>query len=117
MCARKTWGGNRTDAGAREQQILVSVLRTCRQQKDPFRRLVGCSARPPPSVSTWCRPRTPRNMPSTPAPGSLTFCGRTFSAADLALIGEVAADCGPLGLTEIARTSASYSTGPAAPAG
>lgn len=43
-------------------------------------------------------------MPSTPAPGSLTVCGRTFSAADLALIREVAADCGPLGLTEIART-------------
>jgi len=43
-------------------------------------------------------------MPSTSAPGSLTFCGRTFSAADLTLIREVAADCGPLGLTEIART-------------
>ena len=39
-----------------------------------------------------------------PAPGSLTYCGRTFSAADLALIREVAAGCGPLGLTEIART-------------
>ena len=36
--------------------------------------------------------------------GPLTFCGRTFSAADLALIREVVADCGPLGLTEIART-------------
>lgn len=43
-------------------------------------------------------------MPSTPPPGSWTFCGRTFSATDLALIREVAADCGPLGLTEIART-------------
>ena len=43
-------------------------------------------------------------MPSTPAPGSRTFCGRSFSAADLALIREVAADCRPLGVTEIART-------------
>lgn len=42
VCARKTWGGNRTDVGARAQQILASVLRTCRQQqKDPFPRLVG----------------------------------------------------------------------------
>ena len=42
VCARKTWGGNRTAAGARVQQILASVLRTCWQQrKDPFPRLVG----------------------------------------------------------------------------
>ena len=27
--ARKTWGGNRTANGARTQQILASVLRTC----------------------------------------------------------------------------------------
>jgi len=30
--ARKTWGGNRTANGARIQQILASVLRTCWQQ-------------------------------------------------------------------------------------
>ena len=42
VCARKTWGGNRTAAGARAQQILASVLRTCGQQRrDPFTRLVG----------------------------------------------------------------------------
>lgn len=29
---RKVWGGNRTMAGARTQQIVASVLRTCRQQ-------------------------------------------------------------------------------------
>jgi transposase len=29
---RKVWGGNRTEAGAQAQGILVSVLRTCRQQ-------------------------------------------------------------------------------------
>jgi hypothetical protein len=34
----------------------------------------------------------------------LVFCGRRFSAADLALIRQIVADCGPLGLTEIART-------------
>ena len=30
--ARKTWGGNRTVSGARTQEILASVLRTCWQQ-------------------------------------------------------------------------------------
>jgi len=41
VIARKVWGGNRTWAGARTQQILVSVLRTCGQQgKDAFTRCV-----------------------------------------------------------------------------
>jgi hypothetical protein len=39
--ARKTWGGNRTANGARTQQILASVLRTCWQQgKNAFDQLV-----------------------------------------------------------------------------
>jgi transposase len=39
--ARKTWGGNRTENGARTQQILGSILRTCWQQsKDAFGQLV-----------------------------------------------------------------------------
>src|SRR5437016_8532775 len=47
--ARKTWGGNRTANGARIQQILASVLRTCWQQgKSAFDQLVKLlrSARP-----------------------------------------------------------------------
>jgi hypothetical protein len=41
VTARKVWGGNRTWKGARTQQILVSVLRTCWQQgKDAFPRCV-----------------------------------------------------------------------------
>ncbi len=47
--ARKTWGGNRTAKGARTQQILASVLRTCWQQgKSAFDQLVRLlrSARP-----------------------------------------------------------------------
>ena len=46
---RKTWGGNRTANGARTQQILASVLRTCWQQgKDAFAQFVKLlrSARP-----------------------------------------------------------------------
>jgi transposase len=39
--ARKTWGGNRTANGARTQQILASILRTCWQQgKDAFGQFV-----------------------------------------------------------------------------
>ena len=42
VIARKVWGGSRTWEGARTQQVLVSVLRTCWQQgKDAFVRLVG----------------------------------------------------------------------------
>jgi len=42
VIARKVWGGNRTWEGARTQQVLVSILRTCWQQgKDAFVRLVG----------------------------------------------------------------------------
>jgi transposase len=42
VVARKTWGGNRTRNGANAQQVLTSILRTCRQQgKDTFSRLTG----------------------------------------------------------------------------
>ena len=41
VIARKVWGGSRTSEGARTQQILVSVLRTCWQQgKDTFGRIL-----------------------------------------------------------------------------
>src|SRR5260370_37677409 len=50
VIARKVWGGNRTWQGARTQQILASVRRTCWQQgKDAFtgwRRML----RAPPTV-------------------------------------------------------------------
>ncbi len=42
VIARKVWGGSRTWQGARTQQILVSVLRTCWQQgKDAYARMVS----------------------------------------------------------------------------
>ncbi len=37
-------------------------------------------------------------------PDSLTFCGRTFRAADLELMRQIARECAALGVTEIART-------------
>jgi hypothetical protein len=37
VVTRKIWGGNRTHHGAATQQILVSVFRTCAQQRvDPY---------------------------------------------------------------------------------
>jgi transposase len=49
VVARKTWGGNRTWRGARTQQILGSVLRTCWQQgKDAFVQLVQLMHSPKP---------------------------------------------------------------------
>ena len=32
---RKVWGGNRTDAGAHAQSVLMSVIETCRRQSRP----------------------------------------------------------------------------------
>lgn len=41
VIARKVWGGDRTATGARTQQILASILASCRQQgKDAFGRIV-----------------------------------------------------------------------------
>jgi transposase len=47
VVARKTWGGNRTRSGAKTQQVLASILRTCWQQgKDTFPRLVDLMRSP-----------------------------------------------------------------------
>jgi transposase len=51
VIARKTWGGNRTGNGARTQQILISILSTCRQQgKDSFDRITSLLLSPVPRV-------------------------------------------------------------------
>jgi transposase len=51
VVARKTWGGNRTWKGARTQQILASVLRTCWPQgKDAFQQLVSLLHSPQPML-------------------------------------------------------------------
>ena len=46
---RKVWGGNRTAAGAHAQSVLMTVLRTCRQQiRDTLRFIAEtlCGRRP-----------------------------------------------------------------------
>jgi len=51
VVARKTWGGNRTENGAKTQQILISILTTCRQQgKDSFERITELFLSPTPIV-------------------------------------------------------------------
>ena len=51
VVARKTWGGNRTENGAKTQQILISILTTCRQQgKDSFDRIAKLFFSPTPIV-------------------------------------------------------------------
>jgi len=51
VVARKTWGGNRTENGAKTQQILISILTTCRQQgKDSFGRITELFRSPIPMV-------------------------------------------------------------------
>ena len=51
VVARKTWGGNRTENGAKTQQILISILTTCRQQgKDSFDRIAKLFLSPTPIV-------------------------------------------------------------------
>ena len=51
VIARNTWGGNRTATGARAQKILMSVVRTCRQQgKDSFDRHIELLRAPAPIV-------------------------------------------------------------------
>jgi transposase len=49
---RKSWGGNRTDAGARVQQITMSVIRTARQQNiDPVELMVRAQRSRQPAAS------------------------------------------------------------------
>ena len=105
VIARKVWGGNRTWEGARTQQILVSVLRTCWQQgKDAFTRCVRLLRAPRTVildiVPARAKPRHSRHR----MPESLTFCGRTFGPGELELMRQTAQEFSALGVTEIART-------------
>ena len=54
---RKVWGGNRTWSGAHTQEILTSVLRTCRQQgHHPSAILIDLLRSPDSTVATLLRP-------------------------------------------------------------
>ena len=98
------WGGNRTWEGARTQQILVSVLRTCWQQgKDAFTRCVRLLRAPRAVILDIVPGAADRAIPPS-MPESLTFCGRTFSPSELDLMRQIAREFSSLGVTELART-------------
>ncbi len=67
VCNRKHWGGNRSWAGAKTQETLMSVLRSCRQQGlDPVELLVGLARERRPGVASGLA------IPGrAPAPGEL----------------------------------------------
>jgi transposase len=53
---RKSWGGNRTDQGARTQQITMSVIRTARQQNiDPVELMASAQRSRDPAASDLIR--------------------------------------------------------------
>jgi transposase len=53
---RKHWGGNKTWQGAHTQHVLMSVIRTARQQQlDPVALLAGLARQPQPAVATQLR--------------------------------------------------------------
>ncbi len=66
VVARKVWGGNRTPQGAHTQEILISVLQTCRQQARavlPLLTALLCSPHPATSnllSTTTSARRSPR---------------------------------------------------------
>jgi len=63
---RKSRGGNRTRQGARTQQIMMSVIRTARQQNiDPVELMVEARRSPEPAVSNLIR------LPARASPSSL----------------------------------------------
>jgi transposase len=56
VCKRKHWGGNRTWRGAETEQVLMSVIRSARQQEvDPAALLIGLQCEPEPSPAHGLR--------------------------------------------------------------
>ena len=70
--ARKNWGGNRTQNGARAQAVLTSILQTAKQQgKNPFDvvvELLCCSEKQKILDLVPPTPKTPRDSSPDPPP-------------------------------------------------
>ena len=63
---RKSWGGNRTEQGARAQQVTMSVIRTARQQNiDPLQLMVSAQHARQPRASELIK------LPARASPTSL----------------------------------------------
>ncbi len=66
---RKVWGGNRTDSGGYTQQILTTLLQTCRLQKqDPSEILVHLLRSPEPTVANILIPTLSRRTTNLSEP-------------------------------------------------
>jgi transposase len=64
VITRKTWGGNRTRAGATTWQILASVLTTATMQhRDPVATLIPLLRNPQPAVADLATPTQPTRGP------------------------------------------------------
>src|SRR5205085_6684682 len=69
VVARKNWGGNRTQNGARAQAVLTGILHTARQQgKNPLDRLIALLVGKDPAKILDLVPPT-REMPQDSSPG------------------------------------------------
>lgn len=63
---RKSWGGNRTEQGARTQQVTISVVRTARQQNiDPLEVMISAQHARQPAASELIK------LPARASPTSL----------------------------------------------
>jgi hypothetical protein len=94
VVARKTWGGNRTEADA--PQILMTVLQTRhRQGKDSFERIGWTLARYRGNDSAHCAAGRRIALtigPATSMTDAITYSGRRFSSQDLNLMRQAAQD-------------------------
>lgn len=68
--ARKNWGGNRTEKGARAQAVLTSLLQTAKQQgQNPFEVVVELlCGRDPHQILALVRPRRELSQDCSPGP-------------------------------------------------
>lgn len=65
---RKSWGGNRTWAGARTQEVTMSVIRSARQQQqDPIELMAQAQLHRSPTVSDQLKLPTARSDPALAA--------------------------------------------------
>jgi hypothetical protein len=85
VVARKNWGGNRTEKGARAQAVLSSILATAQQQgKNPLEVLIELLVRPDKStlldLVPYCRERA--RAPSLQRQTATSHCGRPAFQAE-----------------------------------
>ena len=78
VVARKNWGGNRTETGARAQAVLTSILQTAKQQgKNPLDLLIELLVgNEPAKILALVPPTREASQDSSPAPPRATMADR-----------------------------------------